>query len=190
MPGRAICLETENHKSSPDLLCSQHGALEGSKTQLLCCLNTLSNATNYFHFMNLGMGILQSSLTYEPILFCFVFFSSADVLPVLQLIHLMFLWRALLGAATSLTVQGDPFKNRLLCWWNRIKYMHGWFWPLLSSSEATRMHDSMQTDCLPTFAKHPTHRWGHQHTFFNGDINIARFVSGKINDEFFSSTFV
>lgn len=135
MPGRAICLETENHKSSPDLLCSQHGALEGSKTQLLCCLNTLSNATNYFHFMNLGMGILQSSLTYEPILFCFVFFSSADVLPVLQLIHLMFLWRALLGAVTSLTVQGDPFKNRLLCWWNRINA-----WMILTSTFLLRGH--------------------------------------------------
>lgn len=73
MPGRTICLETANHKSSPDLMCSQHGALEGSNMQLLCCLNTLSNATNYFHFMNLEMGILQSDLTYVSVLFCFVF---------------------------------------------------------------------------------------------------------------------
>lgn len=47
------------------------------------------------------------------------------------------------------------------------------------------MDDSMQTGYLLTFAKHPTHRWGHQQTFFSGYINIARFVSGKINDEFF-----
>lgn len=52
------------------------------------------------------------------------------------------------------------------------------------------MHDSMQIGCLPTFAKHLTHRWSHQQTFLNGYINIARFVSGNINDEFFSSTFI
>lgn len=53
-PCRTICLETANHKSTPDLGCSQYDALEGSKMQPIFCLDTLSNATNYFHFVALG----------------------------------------------------------------------------------------------------------------------------------------
>ena len=116
-PGRTICLETASHKSPSASMVHR----ESSTMHLILCLNTLTNATNYFHFTPLGFGILVSNLTYASIVFPFLYLFVTSFATYSSNFRL----ESLTGSSYQFTVQGVPFQSLLLCWANTIECMHG-----------------------------------------------------------------